>query len=58
MSKKDYVEFANLINKSWYNAKSEDAMEAVRDMQDNMIEIFKRDNSAFDEQRFRTACGI
>ena len=45
-SKKDYIQFANIIKDFGDTVPKEELI-------DKLIEIFKRDNSSFDEDRFR-----
>lgn len=64
MSKKDYIKFAGLIRdriqdlKGGYYAQWYNRVQELEMIVQDMIHIFEQDNSAFDRDRFLTACGF
>jgi hypothetical protein len=59
MSRKDYREFAEIISAEIsVRRDTPAAVEAVKSIAYSMADVFKRDNSRFDRERFYTACGI
>jgi hypothetical protein len=65
MSRKDYVAFANTLSNEREMVKTlidgsimqTSALETIRRIEDEMVRLFKRDNSNFDVQRFYAASG-
>lgn len=60
MTKKDYIKFARMMadlrrNKSRYDAES-NAVVRCNEVEDELVRIFKMDNSAFDADRFLKDC--
>ncbi len=51
-SKKEYQEFATILNQNWKKAGSSSEEQAVINITNEMIRIFKKDNPHFDEWKF------
>lgn len=58
MSRKDYVQFAAIIQDNINRAKTPEAREAVKSVARDMADYFRDDNSNFDRNRFYQAAGI
>lgn len=59
MSRKHYVEVARVIDAELsINRDNAAVVTAVENLTLSLADLFKRDNSAFDRQRFYTACGL
>lgn len=65
MSRKHYTDVAEIVKSNLAAAKIMDTMEEadaakaiLRSVASDLASFFKRDNSAFDRQRFLTACGL
>lgn len=63
MTKRDYIAAAEIIaNANKYNRESTPVRrkakdEAIREIMQGMMSMFAQDNSRFDRDRFKTACG-
>lgn len=53
MSKKDYIEMAKILRD--FGLNHEVSVEAFKDLTNNVIAMFQRDNAAFDKERFLEA---
>ena len=58
MSRKDYRAFADVLAGDLSTCNNEGERRKVIGIVLSMCDVFKRDNGAFDRQRFLLACGI
>ena len=56
MTKKDYIQFAELIKNSIYPLGAKRDLNTILHITEDLIELFKLDNDRFDSERFRKAC--
>ena len=57
MTRKNYIEFAAMFAKTKREYHSEEGIQqAINELQVNLANYLKRNNSAFDRARFEAAC--
>jgi hypothetical protein len=58
MSRKHYVEVAEIIKYRLDRAQSTDEHMGIKGVAEDLAGFFKRDNGGFDRLRFMEACGL
>ena len=56
MTRKDYIQFAELIKDSIYPLGAKRDLNTILHITEDLIELFRLDNDRFDSERFRKAC--